>query len=72
MKIIKAVLPHAVIILAGIFMVFMVLDQYNPTMDFVNNDTSIALLWAFCVLSIISSIITSAKNRREKRGNAKQ
>lgn len=72
MKALKGVLPYIVIILSGIFMVFLVLDRYNPTINFVGNSVSVYLLWAFCILSIINSAIVSAANRKEKRRKMKQ
>lgn len=59
MKIVKSMLPHILIILAGIFMVFLILDDFNPTMNFISNSVSNKLFWAFCILTIINSIITT-------------
>lgn len=64
MRIVKNVLPHIVIILAGIFIVFQILDSYNPTMNFVDNSISIKLFYAFCVLSILSAARQVALNRK--------
>ncbi|OYO84485.1 hypothetical protein C8E03_104141 [Lachnotalea glycerini] len=55
-------LPHATLILAVIFITFLILDQYNPMMNFVNNDTSMKLLGAFCILTLINSGIVIVKN----------
>jgi hypothetical protein len=67
MNIIKSILPHIIIILSGIFLVFLILDNYNPTMNFINNTISIKLFYIFCVLSIVNSIITIASNRKALR-----
>ena len=67
MKIIRSLLPHILIILSGIFMTFLVLDGYNPTMEFVNNPVSLKLLWVFCILSVLSSIFAIIENRRKKK-----
>jgi hypothetical protein len=47
MKRVKRILPHLLFILSGIFITFLILDEYNPTMDFINNSISIKLLWSF-------------------------
>jgi len=72
MKIIRSVLPHILIILPGIFVFFLVLDEYNPTMNFINNPVSLKLFWAFCILSILNSVIIIASNRKEWRERNKK
>jgi hypothetical protein len=67
MNIIKNILPHIIIILAGIFIVFLILDNYNPTMNFINNTISIKLLWVFCILSIVNSVFLVITNRKAFR-----
>ena len=61
----RSVLPHIIIILSGIFLVFMILDYYNPTMNFVNNNIKMKLFLAFCVLSIVNSVLTIIANRKK-------
>jgi hypothetical protein len=68
MKMLKSVLPHIMIIIAGIFIVFLILDQYNPTMNWINNSVSLNLFWAFCILTIINSIMLIASNRKQVEG----
>ena len=67
MNIIKNILPHIIIILSGIFIVFLILDNYNPTMNFINNTISIKLFWAFCILSIVNSVFLVISNRKAFR-----
>ncbi len=67
MNIIKNILPHIIIIFAGIFIVFLILDNYNPTMNFINNTISIKLLWVFCILSIVNSVFLVISNRKAFR-----
>lgn len=52
----QGLLRHAMVILALMFLVFLVLDQYNPMMNFVNNNISRTLLALFCVCGIARSI----------------
>jgi TRAP-type C4-dicarboxylate transport system permease small subunit len=71
MKILKSVLPHIMIIIAGIFIVFLILDQYNPTMNWINNSVSLKLFWVFCILTVINSIMLIASNRKQVEGGDK-
>ncbi|BCN32880.1 hypothetical protein [Anaeromicropila herbilytica] len=67
MNLIRSVLPHILIIISGIFIVFLILDSYNPTMEFVSNPISTKLFWAFCILSIINGVLTIVSNRSKWR-----
>ena len=67
MNIIKNILPHIIIILSGIFIVFLILDNYNPTMNFINNTISMKLFWVFCILSIVNSVMIVISNRKALR-----
>ncbi|MGB8452148.1 MAG: hypothetical protein WCD89_07420 [Anaerocolumna sp.] len=72
MTIVRGVLPHIIIILSGIFIVFLILDGYNPTMNFVNNTVSIKLFWVFLILSILNSILVIVSNRKGWREKNKK
>ncbi len=60
MKYFIKLLPHLSIILCVVFMVFLVLDQYNPTMNFVGNEISQVMLWVLCISSVVNAVITVA------------
>lgn len=64
MGILRGILPHIVIILSGIFLVLLILDNYNPTMNFIDNSISMKLFWTLGILSIINSILFAAQNRK--------
>ncbi len=65
MKKLHVLISHLNFIIAGIFITFLILDIYNPTMEFVNNTTSLMLLWVLCLVSIANSLITIfSKNSR--------
>ncbi|WP_099469519.1 hypothetical protein [Konateibacter massiliensis] len=53
----RKLLPHLMLIFAVMFITFLILDEYNPMMDFVNNEFSMKLLWAWCILTVIQSVI---------------
>ena len=50
-------LSHATVVLALMFLVFLILDQFNPMMNFVDNGLSRWLLAALCVSGIGQSIL---------------
>ena len=64
-RILRRLLPHVVIDLSVVFMVFLVLNRYNPMMGFLNNKYSQPLLWVFCITALIEAILLVAYNRRE-------
>ncbi|MDD4163620.1 MAG: hypothetical protein PHD66_00135 [Eubacteriales bacterium] len=67
MRILKFVLYNLNIILAGLFMVFQILDIYNPKMNFIGNDITIYLLFAFCLLSIVNAVTLLLHEYRNKK-----
>ena len=48
-----AVLTHLTVILSFMFVVFLILDQFNPMMNFVDNGVSRWLLCALCLGCIL-------------------
>ncbi len=69
MKAIRTLLPHLLAIISVIFIVFLILDSYNPTMNFIDNTISLKLLGIFCALSILHSVIIISSNRKAWRMN---
>ena len=55
---------HLTVILSLVFTVFLMLDQFNPMMNFVDNPISRGLLGALCVSGITQSILYWSQNRR--------
>ena len=72
MKMIRSVLAHVTLVLSGIFLVFRVLDGYNPTMDFIGNPVSKILFFVFCTFSIVNSVILIMSDRKEVIGKKKK
>jgi hypothetical protein len=66
-SLIKSMMPHAGLILSGIFVVLLILDGYNPTMNFIDNQVSHKLFWIFCICSIFNSVVMISSNRKEWR-----
>ena len=53
----RTILPHLTVILAFMFLAFLVLDQFNPLMNFIDNDISRWLLLALCLCGIGQSAL---------------
>ena len=53
----RAILSHLTVIMSLMFLVFLVLDQFNPLMNFIDNGISRWLLAALCVSGIAQSIL---------------
>ncbi len=64
------VLRHLTVILSLMFLVFLILDQFNPMMNFVNNGISLCLLGLLCVCGIAQSVLSWHSSFRH--GRAKQ
>lgn len=65
------ILPHITIILSVMFIVFWVLDIFNPAMEFLSSSLSNTLLLALCVASLTTSIALVAYERSSwKRSQA--
>ncbi|MBE6868070.1 MAG: hypothetical protein E7494_04830 [Ruminococcus albus] len=57
MKRLVRILPHATIVMVGMFMFFWVLDIMNPTMNLINRKASNKLMIIMLVLSLITAIM---------------
>ena len=51
-------LTHTTVILSIMFLVFLILDQFNPMMNFIDNDISRWLLALLCLSGAGQSILT--------------
>lgn len=63
-RLVRILLPHTVVILSGLFIILTIADRFNPTMGFINNDISKALLLLLCVLSTAAGALLIRENRR--------
>ena len=61
-KIINYIIQNLIIILAGIIIVFIILEDQNPTMKFLDNQITIIMMVVLCVLSIINAILKLREN----------
>ena len=53
----RSLLAHLTVILALVFLVFLVLDQFNPLMNFIDNSLSRGLLALLCLSGIVQSVL---------------
>ena len=56
------ILDHLGIILSIMFIVFLILDQFNRAMNFLTNGISLVLLAILCVVSIINAAVILYQN----------
>lgn len=52
----KRILPHACIIISGMILTLLIVDYYNPSMEFINNDITKGILLAFVILVVTLAI----------------
>ena len=52
-----AILCHTTVVLSLMFAVFLILDQFNPMMNFIDNNISRGLLGALCLSGIGQSVL---------------
>ena len=48
---------HLTVILSMMFLVFLILDQFNPMMNFIDNSISRWLLAALCACGLVQSLL---------------
>ena len=63
---VQTIFSHLTVILSLMFAVFLVLDQFNPMMNFVDNNISRWLLAALCLSGIVQSVCSAAWNGRKE------
>lgn len=63
----RKLLPHAAIIISGMYFVFFFIDRVNSAMAFINNDITKGLLFALCVITIFNAVLLIHDDRRRTR-----
>ena len=59
---VQGLFNHLTVMFGMVFLVFLVLDQFNPMMNFVDNPISRWMLAAFCICGISRSILCWQRN----------
>ena len=67
MRILMNLLSHACIILSLMLLTLLVVDRFNPSMDFINNDISKLMLCILCVLAVLLGILQLVRSRHTNR-----
>lgn len=68
----RKILPHAAIVLGGMYVVFYVIDRVNSAMGFINNGITKALLLLFCLVGMVNACVIISDDRKRARRKAKQ
>ena len=63
----RKLLPHAAIVLSGMYFVFFLIDRVNSAMSFINNRITKRLLLALCIISVVESIWLIHEERNKMR-----
>ena len=73
MRLFVKTLQAVLIVLSLMMMIFLVLDGFNPTMNFLRNSITKGLLWAFSILSLGYGLLVMASviNGRFRMGKKK-
>ena len=66
MKIIIKIIPHFTFILSIMIIVFLILDNFNPVMQFIDNNITHGLLYGLAGLSLVESIYLIVTNTKTK------
>lgn len=62
-----SLLSHACLILAMMLITLLIVDRFNPSMDFINNDISKLLILALCVLGMLLGLLFLIRHHRSNR-----
>ena len=60
MRLFVKTLQAVLIVLSLMMMIFLVLDGFNPTMNFLRNGITKGLLWAFSLLALADGLLVMA------------
>lgn len=63
---VRTIFSHLTVILSLMFAVFLILDQFNPMMNFVDNGISRWLLAVLCFSAVVQSVCSAAWNGRKE------
>lgn len=63
----RKLLPHAAIVISGMYFVFFFIDRVNSAMAFINNRITKGLLFVLCVISVVNACLLIRDERRKIR-----
>ena len=62
----KKILPHSIIVLCVVLLVFLIIDQVNSAMGFVNNQGTKIIMMLQCAASLILAVWFAVQEHRRK------
>lgn len=62
---------HATILFAALFLTLLILDRYNPSMDFISSGVSKLFLLGFVLCALVSSVMTAVFQFRGRNPKSK-
>jgi hypothetical protein len=62
----RRILPHVCIVLSLMLLTLVILDKYNPGMNFIGNSFFKVMLVILCIAALIEAGILIAQDRRSK------
>ena len=65
----RTISNHLTAILGMVFLVFLVLDQFNPMMNFIDNSISRILLAVLCLCGIIRGVMPETEGIRPEKAD---
>ena len=68
----RAVLPHATLILSLMMLTLFIIDRVNEAMAFLNNDLTKWVLAVFALLTAVLSVLTILRDERRHRRAARE
>lgn len=63
----RKILPHAAIVISGMYLVFFLIDRVNSAMGFINNDITKRLLLILCAISVVNALYLIRDDRKRLR-----
>ena len=66
LRFLEALLPHLILILSLVFLTFFVIDQVNEAMAFLANAITTWMLFIFCILTLILSLISILRKKNDR------
>lgn len=67
LNLVKKLLPHVMIVISGMLIVFFVIDRFNKPMGFMTNEFHKRLTFALAILAIYFAVKAIALQRRMER-----
>ena len=63
----KTLTGHGTIVLTLMYITLLIVDHYNPTMDFINNNVTKALLLLLCLFAVYNAVLVLSRERARAR-----